>query len=72
MLADLEDTRDEHLAQILMNGHDTVHRCDLARQTVSDVLALQRAAEQGFEPTTGNYHGVRSLDSGAGPSDSRS
>src|SRR2546426_3262776 len=46
MLAHLEHPRDEHVAQILMNGHDAVHGCDLASKAIRDVLAFQRTSKQ--------------------------
>ena len=70
--AHLQHLPDEHVAQVLMDRHDAVDGRDLAGKAIRHVRALQRAAQQGLEPTTGNYHGVRSRDLGVGPSDSRS
>src|SRR3989442_1472091 len=65
MLLDLEHARDEHVAQVLMDRHDAIDGRDLAREAIGDVLALERAAEQGFEPAAGNYHWAWGLGAGA-------
>src|SRR2546426_4419125 len=39
-----------------MNGHDAVHGCDLACQAIGDVLALERTAQQSFQPATRYDH----------------
>ena len=64
VLLHLEHPRDHDLAQVLMDRHDAIDGGDLAGEPVGDVVALERAAEQRFEPATGNYHGVGSGDPG--------
>src|SRR5205814_2269160 len=56
VLLDLEHFGDEHVAQILMDRHDAIDGRDLPRESVGDVLALERPAEERFEPTAGNDH----------------
>jgi hypothetical protein len=46
MLLHLEHSRDNHVAQILMDRHDTIDRGDLAREPVGDVLPFKGAPEQ--------------------------
>jgi hypothetical protein len=40
VLAHLEHARDQDVAQILMDRHDTVDGCGLAREAVGDILAF--------------------------------
>src|SRR6266404_383070 len=56
MLLDLEDARDEHVAQVLMDRHDTIDGRDLAREAIGDIQALERAAQKSFQPTTRDDH----------------
>src|SRR6266550_3877029 len=56
MLAHLEDARHHHVAQVLMDRHDAVHRSDLPSQPVGDVLAFEGLPQQGLEPTTRDDH----------------
>ena len=52
MLAHLEHSRDEDVAQVLVDGNDGVDGRDLPSQAVGDIAALERAVEQSFQPAT--------------------
>ena len=56
MRAHLHHLPDEHVAQVLMDRHDAIDGRHLAREAISDVLSLERAAEQRFEPAARNNH----------------
>jgi hypothetical protein len=58
MLLDFEDPRDHDIAQVLVDRYDGVDRGNLPRQAVGDIMTFERAAEQGFEPATRNYHAL--------------
>ncbi len=64
VLLHFEHARDQDVAQVLMDRHDAIDGGDLAGEPVGDVLTCEHAAEQGFEPAAGNYHGVGSRDPG--------